>query len=218
MRSLPRSVLRPVAAVLLSLRVGRLGPRGRKELLVSGGVGVDQGRRVGRAGGHAGQRRHGRPRGRHARRPCRRRLPGRAIRPAPSAGRADDGGFFQPFAPNFHNVLAILRGSDPKLRDQVIVVGAHYDHLGYGGRGQPRALRLHSPRRRRQRQRNGRRAGIGQGVYDPFRSAEAFDPLCGLGRGGEGAVGLEVLGRPSDRSAGARRGGGQPGHGRPAPR
>ena len=31
-------------------------------------------------------------------------------------------------------MLAILQGSDPKLRDQVIVVGAHYDHLGYGGR------------------------------------------------------------------------------------
>ena len=44
-----------------------------------------------------------------------------------------DGAFLQPFA-NFHNVLAILRGSDPKWRDQVIVVGAHYDHLGYGGR------------------------------------------------------------------------------------
>ena len=28
----------------------------------------------------------------------------------------------------------ILPGSDPKFRDQVIVVGAHYDHVGYGGR------------------------------------------------------------------------------------
>jgi hypothetical protein len=43
-------------------------------------------------------------------------------------------GFVQPFPPNFRNVLAILEGSDPKLRDQVIVVGAHYDHIGYGGR------------------------------------------------------------------------------------
>lgn len=30
------------------------------------------------------------------------------------------------------NVLALLEGSDPALRDQVIVVGAHYDHLGRG--------------------------------------------------------------------------------------
>ena len=28
------------------------------------------------------------------------------------------------------NVVAVLRGSDPALRDEYIVVGAHYDHLG----------------------------------------------------------------------------------------
>ncbi|HLM55909.1 MAG TPA: M20/M25/M40 family metallo-hydrolase [Pyrinomonadaceae bacterium] len=33
------------------------------------------------------------------------------------------------------NVVGILAGSDPKLRDEVIVVGAHYDHLGTGGAG-----------------------------------------------------------------------------------
>lgn len=49
-------------------------------------------------------------------------------------GGGEGGAFLQPFEPNFHNVLAILRGSDPHWRDQVIVVGAHYDHLGYGGR------------------------------------------------------------------------------------
>ena len=32
------------------------------------------------------------------------------------------------------NVVAFLRGSDPKLRDEVVVVGAHYDHLGMGGK------------------------------------------------------------------------------------
>src|SRR5581483_9667195 len=31
------------------------------------------------------------------------------------------------------NVIGILPGRDPKLRDQTIVVGAHYDHLGRGG-------------------------------------------------------------------------------------
>ena len=50
-------------------------------------------------------------------------------------GCGENDGFFQPFAPNFRNVLAMLPGSDPKLRDQVIVVCAHYDHIGYGGRG-----------------------------------------------------------------------------------
>ena len=33
------------------------------------------------------------------------------------------------------NVLAFLPGSDPARRDQVVVVGAHVDHLGYGGEG-----------------------------------------------------------------------------------
>ena len=33
------------------------------------------------------------------------------------------------------NVVGVLRGSDPKLREEIIVVGAHYDHLGRGGRG-----------------------------------------------------------------------------------
>ena len=30
------------------------------------------------------------------------------------------------------NVVGLVRGRDPKLRDQVIVIGAHYDHLGLG--------------------------------------------------------------------------------------
>ncbi len=33
------------------------------------------------------------------------------------------------------NVVAVLPGSDPALRDEFIVVGAHYDHLGTGGPG-----------------------------------------------------------------------------------
>src|SRR5699024_1910240 len=33
------------------------------------------------------------------------------------------------------NVVGVLAGVDPKLRDEVIVVGAHYDHLGRGGEG-----------------------------------------------------------------------------------
>lgn len=33
------------------------------------------------------------------------------------------------------NVVGILEGSDPKLKHEVIVIGAHYDHLGRGGQG-----------------------------------------------------------------------------------
>lgn len=32
----------------------------------------------------------------------------------------------------FRNVLAVLPGSDPKLRDEIILIGAHYDHVGRG--------------------------------------------------------------------------------------
>jgi Zn-dependent M28 family amino/carboxypeptidase len=33
------------------------------------------------------------------------------------------------------NVVGVLPGSDPKLEGEVIVIGAHYDHLGRGGEG-----------------------------------------------------------------------------------
>jgi aminopeptidase YwaD len=33
------------------------------------------------------------------------------------------------------NVVGILPGSDPKLKNEAIVIGAHYDHLGHGGEG-----------------------------------------------------------------------------------
>ncbi len=31
------------------------------------------------------------------------------------------------------NIAAYIEGSDPVLKNEVIVIGAHYDHLGYGG-------------------------------------------------------------------------------------
>ena len=33
------------------------------------------------------------------------------------------------------NLIALLPGSDPELKDEYILVGAHYDHLGWGGKG-----------------------------------------------------------------------------------
>jgi Zn-dependent M28 family amino/carboxypeptidase len=33
------------------------------------------------------------------------------------------------------NVVAVLEGSDPALRDEAILIGAHYDHLGRGDEG-----------------------------------------------------------------------------------
>jgi len=51
--------------------------------------------------------------------------------PLKPAGEKQD--YFQSFGNNYRNILAILPGSDSLLKDQVIVVGAHYDHLGHGG-------------------------------------------------------------------------------------
>lgn len=65
------------------------------------------------------------------------------LQPAP-------GGWFQPFtiskdAPavqhaglgdiNGKNVIGIVPGKDPVLRNETVIVGAHYDHLGLGGFG-----------------------------------------------------------------------------------
>ncbi|MCS7305200.1 MAG: M28 family peptidase [Thermoguttaceae bacterium] len=49
-----------------------------------------------------------------------------------------DGSYFQPFGKGYRNVLAVLPGSDPKLRQEVIVIGAHYDHIGRGQEGKSR--------------------------------------------------------------------------------
>jgi hypothetical protein len=40
------------------------------------------------------------------------------------------GAFLQPFPPSDRNVLGMVPGGDPQLKDYVVVVGAHYDHVG----------------------------------------------------------------------------------------
>jgi aminopeptidase YwaD len=44
-----------------------------------------------------------------------------------------------------HNVIGVLEGSDPALKNENIVIGAHYDHLGRGGDGSlaPRPGEIH---------------------------------------------------------------------------
>ncbi|MAZ93288.1 MAG: hypothetical protein CMF58_02635 [Lentimicrobiaceae bacterium] len=36
---------------------------------------------------------------------------------------------------NTQNVIAIIEGADEKLKDEYVIIGAHYDHLGMGGHG-----------------------------------------------------------------------------------
>jgi Peptidase family M28/PDZ domain len=45
---------------------------------------------------------------------------------------AGTSGWTQEFGANFRNVLAVLPGSDSVLRQEIIVIGAHYDHVGRG--------------------------------------------------------------------------------------
>lgn len=46
------------------------------------------------------------------------------------------------------NVVAMLEGNDPVLKDEYVVIGAHYDHLGMGGSGsgsrRPDTIAIHN--------------------------------------------------------------------------
>ena len=58
------------------------------------------------------------------------------IRQAARGGdRAYLAAVIQPRAVEGRNVAGLLRGSDPTLADEVLIIGAHYDHLGLGGEG-----------------------------------------------------------------------------------
>ena len=49
---------------------------------------------------------------------------------------------------NTSNLVGYLEGSDPKLKNEYIVIGGHYDHLGYGGPGsgsrKPDTIAIHN--------------------------------------------------------------------------
>lgn len=50
----------------------------------------------------------------------------------PAAG---DGDFFQEFGHGYRNIIGVVPGADPQLRSEHVVIGAHYDHVGYARRG-----------------------------------------------------------------------------------
>ena len=43
----------------------------------------------------------------------------------------DAGGYYQQLG-GLRNILALVRGSDPAVAGELVVIGAHYDHVGYG--------------------------------------------------------------------------------------
>ena len=63
---------------------------------------------------------------------------------SPPAGKDD--GYFQtvvvkpedPNSPTSRNVAAILRGSDPALKDTYVILSSHYDHIGLASTGDDR--------------------------------------------------------------------------------
>lgn len=43
-----------------------------------------------------------------------------------------DGGYYQPFGNGYRNVIARIPGGDGNLKNEIILLGGHYDHVGYG--------------------------------------------------------------------------------------
>jgi hypothetical protein len=52
----------------------------------------------------------------------------------PLSPAGTDGNYVQRFDDDWRNILLLLPGEDPHFEREVIVVGAHYDHVGYGTR------------------------------------------------------------------------------------
>ena len=46
-----------------------------------------------------------------------------------------EGKFEQPFMSNFCNIVGVIPGRDPALKNEYVLVEAHYDHVGHGGHG-----------------------------------------------------------------------------------
>ena len=64
----------------------------------------------------------------------------RALKLKPIVKAKKEKGFFHDFTygktekRTTHNIIAVLPGKDKKLKNEYIVVGSHYDHLGMGGK------------------------------------------------------------------------------------
>jgi hypothetical protein len=56
------------------------------------------------------------------------------LRPFQLTPGGTDGGYEQKFNDDCRNILVLQQGDDAQLQNEVIVVGAHYDHVGYGNR------------------------------------------------------------------------------------
>jgi hypothetical protein len=57
-----------------------------------------------------------------------------ALEPLGFEPAGDGGSYFQPFG-GMRNILALVPGSDPAVARELVVISAHYDHVGYGNAG-----------------------------------------------------------------------------------
>ena len=46
-----------------------------------------------------------------------------------------EGKFEQPLPPNFCNIVGVIPGRDPALKNEYVLMEAHYDHVGHGDHG-----------------------------------------------------------------------------------
>ncbi len=60
------------------------------------------------------------------------------LKPSSLVAAGDDGDWFQYFHGNMRNVLGFFTGTDATLKDEIVLVGAHYDHVGFGAPGNSR--------------------------------------------------------------------------------
>ena len=78
----------------------------------------------------------------------------RRLKLKPAVKGKKEKAYFQDFSFNkgkktltTHNIIGVLPGNDKQLRNEYIVVGSHYDHLGMGGQGsgsrRPDTLAVH---------------------------------------------------------------------------
>jgi hypothetical protein len=54
------------------------------------------------------------------------------LRPFQLTGAGSGGDYVQNFSDDCRNILVLQTGDDSQLQSEVIIVGAHYDHVGYG--------------------------------------------------------------------------------------
>jgi len=124
----PSDAVRTIRALLLALVASPVGARAAELLTARATIRADDAKRhvsaladdafEGREGGSRG--------GRAAGSYIVDQLSRLGLEPA-----GDGGGFYQSFG-GMRNILALVRGGDPTVADELVVVGAHYDHVGYG--------------------------------------------------------------------------------------